>query len=356
MANTKGMSISLEPEQLTLLETLVEAQRATPRDQRRKVIVARMLQGDLLVHPEIPEDRAQIYFGDLEILERYGLVYISYPGKDPNVDVTPEGYSFYDALNDQDPQPEEVHDQEALARELLDVLDRIKQANFQDEQLIERAKVLNARLAPSYARVYGAVPLISTDYPPRIWWNRARECASQALAVAAAGWVTQEQPTQILASASKRVFIVHGRNHGLKEAAARLVERLGYEPVILHEKPNLGRTVIEKFEQEADAAFAIILLTADDEGRLRNPSGEEPAELAVRARQNVVWEFGYFSGALGRAKVAALVLDDQLEQPSDVQGIVYIRVDSVEDMAWRLALAKEMRSAGLDVDLNVLAD
>src|SRR5687767_14945068 len=75
-----SMEVRLEPAQLDLLETLVTAQRETPRENRQKFIVARMLQGDVLVHPGVPEDKAQIYFGDVEVLERYGLVYITYPG------------------------------------------------------------------------------------------------------------------------------------------------------------------------------------------------------------------------------------------------------------------------------------
>lgn len=351
------MDIRLEDEQLRLLQTLVEAQRSLPRDERRKVIVARMLQGDVLVHPGIPEEQAEFYFGDLEVLERYGLVYITYPGKSPNVDVTPEGYTYYDALQrGDDGALDSEKGQEELARELLMLLDRIREEGYQDEDSIQRAKVLNAQLAPSYTQLYGAVPLISTDYPPRIWWTRARENASQALAVAAAGLVTgtQEERGSVVQH-SRRVFIVHGREHGLKEAAARLIERFGYEAVVLHEKANQGRTLIEKFEQEADAAFAVVLLTPDDQGGLR-PSADEPSVMSPRARQNVVWEFGYFAGAMGRARVAALVPDEDLEQPSDLAGIIYIPVRGVDDMEWRLNLAREMRAAGLDVDLNKLAD
>ena len=42
--------------------------------------------------------------------------------------------------------------------------------------------------------------------------------------------------------------------------------KLGLDPVILHEQPNKGRTIIEKFEELADVAFAVILFTDDDVG------------------------------------------------------------------------------------------
>lgn len=67
-----------------------------------------------------------------------------------------------------------------------------------------------------------------------------------------------------LADRSK-VFIVHVRDNELKETVARFIERLGLEAIILHEQPNGGKTIIEKFEDVADVGFAIVLLTSDDE-------------------------------------------------------------------------------------------
>ncbi len=47
---------------------------------------------------------------------------------------------------------------------------------------------------------------------------------------------------------------------------ARFLEKLGLDCVILHEQPNRGRTIIEKFEDYAGVAFAVVLLTPDDVG------------------------------------------------------------------------------------------
>jgi hypothetical protein len=46
------------------------------------------------------------------------------------------------------------------------------------------------------------------------------------------------------AELAPKVFIVHGRDEGRKEAVARFVGDLGLEPVVLHEQPNLGLTLI----------------------------------------------------------------------------------------------------------------
>jgi len=145
---------------------------------------------------------------------------------------------------------------------------------------------------------------------------------------------------------TRNVFVVHGRDEGAKQVVARFLEKLQLKPIILHELPDSGRTVIEKFERHADVAFAVVLLTPDDEGR-RLSGGEE---LKPRARQNVVLELGYFIGKLGREKVCPLKVRS-VEEPSDLHGVLYVPFD--EGGAWRLTLARELKAAGMDVDLNL---
>lgn len=144
-------------------------------------------------------------------------------------------------------------------------------------------------------------------------------------------------------SARAQVFIIHGHNTSVKEGVARFLEQLGLEPVILHEQPNRGATIIEKFETHSDVAFAIALLTGDDEGR------QLGGEFKRRARQNVLFEFGFFIGRLGRTRVCALV-EEGLEIPSDYRGVVYIPADPAGN--WKLELLRELKAAGLDVDAN----
>ncbi len=142
-----------------------------------------------------------------------------------------------------------------------------------------------------------------------------------------------------------RVCVVHGHDGEVREAVARFIsERLGFEAVILHERPNKGRTIITKFREEAHGAgFAVVLMTADDVGK-----ANDAAELRPRARQNVVFELGFFIGALGPARVAAVVRGD-VEPPSDFDGVVYISFDK-ED--WRTKLGQELQEAGYEIDWN----
>jgi predicted nucleotide-binding protein len=137
--------------------------------------------------------------------------------------------------------------------------------------------------------------------------------------------------------------VVHGHDDGAREAVARFLQRLGFEPVILHERANQGRTIIEKFEAHGDVGFAVVLLTPDDFGALRD------GEQKPRARQNVILELGYFIGRLTRARVCALKKGD-VELPSDILGVVWEEFD--ERGAWQMKLANELRAAKYEIDLN----
>jgi len=142
------------------------------------------------------------------------------------------------------------------------------------------------------------------------------------------------------------IFIVHGRDHAVLHHAVRVLERgTGREVIVLHEQTNAGRTILEKFEDYAAvAAYAVVLLTGDDEGRAL---GEN--EYRRRGRQNVVFELGFFLGKLGRGGVAVLVGAD-VERPSDIDGLVYIAIDSAG--AWKQALAKELEAVGISINYS----
>lgn len=111
--------------------------------------------------------------------------------------------------------------------------------------------------------------------------------------------------------------------------------------------PNKGRTTIEKFEHHADVGFAVVVLTPDDVGKLKD---EDSAVLRPRARQNVIMELGYFIGRLTRRGVCALQVGDDIELPSDILGVVWTPFDA----GWKLALAKELKAAGYTIDWSAL--
>jgi predicted nucleotide-binding protein len=148
-------------------------------------------------------------------------------------------------------------------------------------------------------------------------------------------------------STKLNVFIVHGHDTEAKESTARFLGKIGLEPIILHEQANNGQAIIEKFERHADVGFAVILLTPDDFGKSKSVEGEGKS----RARQNVVFEMGYFIGKLSRKKVCALYKTG-IEIPSDIAGLLYIEMDL--NGAWKTKLAQELVAAGYSIDLSGL--
>jgi predicted nucleotide-binding protein len=151
-----------------------------------------------------------------------------------------------------------------------------------------------------------------------------------------------QNPVASFRNLSRKVFVAHGHDEGAREKIARFLERLDFAPIILHEQASRGRTVIEKVEDHSDVGFAVVLLTPDDEGCKRGGTPQP------RARQNVVLELGYFVGRLGRAHVCALKRGDDLEIPSDFEGVLYLPFDSSD--GWKLGLGRELQAAGFQID------
>lgn len=146
----------------------------------------------------------------------------------------------------------------------------------------------------------------------------------------------------IIEKNSNDIFIVHGWDNEMKESVARIISKLGLNPIILHEKVDRGRTIIEKFENHAqDSGFAIALLSPDD---ICICDGSE----TYRARQNVIFELGYFIGLLGRKRTIALIKSkSSIEVMSDYHGVIYKEFD--DKGFWKYEIASELQAAGYKV-------
>lgn len=150
-------------------------------------------------------------------------------------------------------------------------------------------------------------------------------------------------PSSIKPSCYKKIFIVHGHDGELKQTVARIIEKQGIEAVILSEQSNPGITIIEKLEKHSDVGAAICLFTNDDIGKANNEK-----DLKPRARQNVVFEAGYFMGYLGRDHVV-MIADTDNEIPGDLGGMVYTSRND-----WKISLCKDLKSMGYGIDFNKL--
>ncbi len=159
-----------------------------------------------------------------------------------------------------------------------------------------------------------------------------------------ASGLTKEQKPRL--EMSKKIFIVHGHDDEMKSSVARFLEKFNLEPIILSEQTNRGRTIIEKFEEESNVGFAVVLMSdKDDVGAEVGSTDYKP-----RARQNVILELGYFMGKLGRKNHVCVLKKGNVEVPSDILGVVYNTYNN--DDGWKFALAKELRAAGYSIDMN----
>jgi hypothetical protein len=150
---------------------------------------------------------------------------------------------------------------------------------------------------------------------------------------------------RLIVPSSNKVFIVHGHDEAALQGLARFLEKLGLEAIVLKEQPDQGRTIIEKFEASAsDVGYAVVLLTPDDVGSARSDLQQN-----IRARQNTLFELGYFAAKLGRGRVCLLRKGD-VEIPSDLFGIVYTTLDASD--GWKMNLMRELKAAGLEFDSN----
>jgi predicted nucleotide-binding protein len=140
---------------------------------------------------------------------------------------------------------------------------------------------------------------------------------------------------------STKVFVVHGHDSAARKKLAQILEKMGLQPVILHEQADKGRALIEKLEEDtSDVGYAFVLLTPDDVGSQKGRKGTPKP----RARQNVIFEFGYLMGKLGRQRICCLY-SGGVERPSDIEGIVYVPFRKSVSEAYEKIL-KELRAAG----------
>lgn len=210
----------------------------------------------------------------------------------------------------------------------------IRESACTSKDYVDRERMVSSPESRKY--IYPERIVVQDDYTTDITRSIFKECK---------GLLKKATSNpQILMDRSK-VFIVHGHDGEAKQAAARFVENLGFEAIILHEQASSGKTIIEKIEEYTNVGFGIVLYTPCDEG----VSKGEKDQLKPRARQNVVFEHGYLMAKIGRKNVCALVKGD-VETPSDISGLVYVQMD--ERGAWKYAVADEMEACGYDIDLN----
>jgi predicted nucleotide-binding protein len=110
------------------------------------------------------------------------------------------------------------------------------------------------------------------------------------------------------------VFITHGSAADWREVQSHIERVIGIKTIELAQQPNLGRSVLEKLQEESNKCnSAVIVMTGDD----------ADASGAPRARENVLHEIGFFQAKFGLSRVC-LLHQEGTNIPSNIHGLVYI--------------------------------
>jgi predicted nucleotide-binding protein len=139
---------------------------------------------------------------------------------------------------------------------------------------------------------------------------------------------------------SKDVFIIHGHSESARAQLKTLLSSFDLNPIILGDENDRGLTIIEKFEYYAPlCSFAFALMTPDDKVVV----GAE--DYRWRARQNVIFELGWFMARLGRERVMVLS-QGEIDILSDLHGLIYLSFkENIMDVAPQVS--RRLRDVGL---------
>lgn len=171
--------------------------------------------------------------------------------------------------------------------------------------------------------------------------SEARLQAVEAVLAAARSEAIAKPISFLPVADEKRIFIVHGHNEACLKMLEAYLREIGLTPVILKKLARNGiDNILNQISENTNVMCAILLFTADDKGRALTEKS-----FRKRARQNVVFEAGYFIGKLGKEKVL-MMSEKDIELPSDLGGCRYIEID--ENAYWKAALYEDLKLMGLD--------
>lgn len=172
---------------------------------------------------------------------------------------------------------------------------------------------------------------------------------------AAGSAAAASEPAQpvVIEPPAKGLLVVHPGAGAAAAAVGQFLQELGVSVAAFNEPPQgAGGGAVETFEQEPDASFAVVLLSPE-EAPAFTPLSADPGfgSPVASPPPEVLFQLGYFVGRLGLKRVC-VVCPRGGGVFSDGRGVSHIPIDSAD--GWQLHLARHLRRAGVEVDLNRL--
>jgi predicted nucleotide-binding protein len=193
------------------------------------------------------------------------------------------------------------------------------------------------------------------------WFRNAKDVTDEFITEAPGSSVIYRGSVQAdipPATDTRDVFVVHGRNAAARDALFEFLRSLDLHPLEWSQAVELTGKPMPYIGEILDAAFShahaiVVLLTPDDEARLREPftvPGDPPHELELtgQARPNVLFEAGM---AMSRDSERTILVElGNLRPFTDISGIHTIRFDNSTQR--RQELASRLISAGCPANLS----
>ena len=160
------------------------------------------------------------------------------------------------------------------------------------------------------------------------------------------------------APGTRNVFVSHGRNDAARNALFEFLRAVDLHPLEWNEAVRATGKPLPYIGDILDAAFSqahavVVLLTPDDEARLREPfrrSIDDPTEFVLtgQARQNVLFEAG---AAMARHPNRTVIVElGHLRPFSNISGLHTIRLNDSPER--RQEFAQRLETAGCPVKLD----
>ena len=146
---------------------------------------------------------------------------------------------------------------------------------------------------------------------------------------------------------SNKILVIHGQDNEMKLEVTQTLQKLELDPILLDENPNITQNIIENIEDYDHISFAIVILSPD---YLAYPNEKNLSEAKYIAKQNVIFELGYFLGKLGKQNVIVIYKKMKHFEIPNYNGIVWIEYKN----GWYFDLIKELKERNFDVDANKL--